>query len=423
MKSFPSYDVAIVGGGPAGAAAGAQLAKAGKRIVILEKESFPRFCVGESLLPYGNDLLREIGVWSKLENAGFLRKYGAEFCTGDQTRLQRFWFGRNLGPNHEYTYQVERAQFDLLLLDHAREEGCEVYEQTRVTSLEQNDHSEMTLRCSGPNGFMEIKTRWVIDASGRCAFSGPRIGLKRSITQKNRRVAICGHFENVFRNGGKAEGHITIARMARGWFWLIPLAGNRTSVGLVLPSEQAHTTQERGLDEIFREAVESTREVSLRMKDARLVMPLKATGDYSWKFSSFATPRILLTGDAAGFVDPIFSSGVMLALKSAIRASELIIHADTENRSLRMWERILYTRQVTGWMNQYGRIIRAFYDRAGFEVFMNPSPFFQIPGSLGRLVGGDTEPRFLDVIRLFAFHLICKVQRFVALAPSIPSLR
>ena len=113
----------------------------------------------------------------------------------------------------------------------------------------------------------------------------------------------------------------------------------------------------------------------------------------------------------------------MLALKSAIRAAELIIHADTENRSLRIWERILYTRQVTGWMNQYGRIIRAFYDRAGFEVFMNPSPFFQIPGSLGRLVGGDSEPRFLDVILLFAFHLICKVQRFVALAPSIPSLR
>ena len=221
MSFTPIYDAAIVGGGPAGAATGAQLAKAGMRVIILEKETFPRFSIGESLLPHGNDLLREIGVWDKLEKAGFLRKYGAEFCTGDGSRLQRFWFGQNMGPSHEYSYQVDRAQFDQLLLDHARELGCEVREQTRVETMESQDKEIMTLRCTGLNGDLEVKARWLIDASGRSAFSGGRIGLQRRSTLKARRVAIFGHFEGVFRNGGKAEGHITIARFATGWFWLI----------------------------------------------------------------------------------------------------------------------------------------------------------------------------------------------------------
>ena len=423
MSSAPIYDVAIVGGGPAGAAAGAQLSKAGKRVIILEKEAFPRFSIGESLLPCGNDLLREIGVWDKLENAGFLRKYGAEFCTGDGSRLQRFWFGQNMGTSHEYSYQVERAHFDQLLLDHARSQGCEVHEQTRVETIDHQTAESMTLQCAGLNGAITVKTRWIIDASGRSAFSGGKIGLHRRSTQKSRRVAIFGHFEGVFRNGGKAEGHITIARFAKGWFWLIPLAGGRTSVGVVLPSKDAGISSGRGLEEIFQEAVDSNDEVRTRLHGAKIMAPLRATGDYSWKFSRFATPRILLTGDAAGFVDPIFSSGVMLALKSAVLAAEYIVRASDSDRSLTRWECFSYTREVTGWMQQYSRIIRSFYDRAGFEVFMNPSPFLQIPGSIGRLLGGNTHPGFLDRLRLAVFHFICTLQRFVRMAPPIHSLR
>jgi flavin-dependent dehydrogenase len=423
MKNSPIYDVAIVGGGPSGATAGTQLAKAGQRVIILEKEAFPRFAIGESLLPRGNDILRQIGVWPKLEQAGFLRKYGAEFCTGDGARLQRFWFGKNMGSSHEYSYQVERSQFDQILLEHAREQGCEVREQTRITQLENPNNEVMTLHGMGPEGSLEIKTRWIIDASGRAAFSGKRIGLQRRDTLATRRIAIYGHFEGVFRNSGKAEGHITIARTTQGWFWLIPLAGGRTSVGLVLPSEEARIGSERRIENLFAEAVQSTPEVRERLHSAKLLTSLRSTGDYSWKFSHFATRRILLTGDAAGFVDPIFSSGVMLALKSAIRASELILQASATKRSLTRWECFSYTRQVTRWMTQYTQIIRSFYDRAGFEVFMNPSPFFQIPGSIGRLVGGETEPGFSDRLRLTAFHLLCRIQRMVTLAPAIRSLR
>jgi 2-polyprenyl-6-methoxyphenol hydroxylase-like FAD-dependent oxidoreductase len=149
------FDVAIIGGGPAGAAAGAILALAGKKTVIFEKERFPRFTIGESLLPHGNDLLKRIGVWEKIEKAGFLKKYGAEFCTGDRSRLQRFWFGRNLGPDHEYSYQVERAKFDELLLNHARECGVFVREATRISGLRNGSALEKRKRIRhqpGPMG-------------------------------------------------------------------------------------------------------------------------------------------------------------------------------------------------------------------------------------------------------------------------------
>jgi flavin-dependent dehydrogenase len=423
--SFPESecDVAVIGGGPAGSAAGAMLASGGLKVLILEKESFPRFCVGESLLPHGNDLLRELGVWQKMEEAGFLRKYGAEFCAGDRSRFQRFWFSRNMGPDHEYSYQVDRARFDQLLLDHARDQGCDVREGTRVLSLGDPDTERMTLRCRGEEGESTVLCRWVVDASGRNAFAGQRIGFRRRATQKGRRAAIYGHFGGVFRNSGKAEGHITIVRTSGGWFWMIPLAGDRTSVGLVLPAEQARASESRTTEEIFHEAVEATPEVRGRMLGASALTPLRITGDYSWKFSSFAGRRVVLAGDAAGFVDPIFSSGVMLALKSSMGAASLILRADARGRSLTLAERWTYTRDVSGWMNRYARIIRAFYDRAGFEVFMNPAPVFQIPGSIGRLVGGEVRPGFSDSLRLTLFHAICRLQRVLPVAPPIHSLR
>lgn len=423
MRDTELFDVAIIGGGPAGAAAGATLSRAGKKVVIMEKERFPRFSIGESLLPHGNDLLKKLGVWDKIENAGFLKKYGAEFCTGDKSRLLRFWFGKNLGANYDYSYQVERSKFDEILLQHAREGGSDVRDGTRVSGLVAKDRDLTSLTWERQTESGEIHARWVIDASGRSAFAGARLGMKRHATQKSRRIAIYGHFNGVFRNSGKAEGHITIVRIANGWFWIIPLAQGLTSVGLVIPSEEARFASRNGMDLVFNEAVASVPEMADRMRDATSASPLRATGDYSWKFSQFAGPRILLSGDAAGFVDPIFSSGVLLALKSSQLASDLILGADKRNRALTWMERRAYTREVSGWMKHYSKIIRAFYDKAGFEVFMNPAPSFQIPGSIGRLVGGNAAPGFLDQMRLAAFFTICRLQRRFSIVPAISSLR
>lgn len=424
MSCLPKEtDVAVIGGGPAGAAAGIQLARAGLRVAIIEKEKFPRFCIGESLLPYGNDALRELGVWDKLGRAGYLRKYGADFCSGDGTRMHRFWFNKSLGPEHEFSYQVDRASFDQLLLDHAREQGCVVREQTRVTALEGADSEDMRLTCSGPDGAHALRARWVLDASGRIAFAGARAGLRRSPTLPCRRVAIFGHFEGVERNSGKAEGHIAIVRLRDAWFWFIPLAGGRTSVGVVVPSAKLGSGAGRKMDEIFRDAVESSPDARRRMAGARPVSPLAATGDYSWRFSSFATRRVLLVGDAAGFLDPVFSSGVTLALKSAMLAASFVVRADASRRALNRSEQAKYTKEIVRWMNQYSKIIRMFYTTAGFEVFMSPSPFLDIPKSIGRLVGGATMLGLPDRVRLAIFRFICRAQNAVRIAPAIPSLR
>lgn len=419
----PTIDVAIIGGGPSGVAAGVQLARAGLNVTIFEKEKFPRFCIGESLLPCGNDMLRQLGVWEKLDNVGYLRKYGADFCSGDGTRRHRFWFNQTLGPGREYTFQVDRASFDKILLDHAREQGCRVREQTRVTALEDVGAETMRLSYADPDGASALDARWVIDASGRAAFAGARAGLRRSETLKHRRVAIYGHFEGVLRNSGKAEGHIAIIRLRDSWFWFIPLANNRTSVGLVVPSEKVARGGAKKLDAVFREAVEGSPEVHERLAGANAVTPLAATGDYSWRFSSFATPRILLTGDAAGFLDPVFSSGVTLALKSGMLAAKFLLKADADGRGLLPSEQARYTREIIRWMRQYAKIIRMFYTTAGFEVFMSPSPFLGIPKSITKLVGGETMLGTVDRLRLKAFRMICRTQRIMPVVPVIPSLR
>src|SRR5579859_4384076 len=279
VMSTPSiYDTIIIGGGPGGSTAGAFLAKAGQRVVVLEREVFPRFHIGESLLPFGNDVLKETGAWPKIEAAGFQPKFGAEFFVGNGSRWQRFWFANGLVPGYGQTFQVERAKFDHVLLDHAASCGCEVRQGCGAKEIAREDNGWRVALSDG-----EVRGRWLIDASGRDTFLGRALGLPKESINIPKRIAVYAHFNGVYRNPGDAEGHITIVRLQDGWFWLIPLAGGKTSVGMV---RMLDGLKQFGgsVEEWFAKTVAGSSELSRRMADAQQIGEFYKTSDYSYRY-------------------------------------------------------------------------------------------------------------------------------------------
>ncbi len=416
-----TFDAIIIGGGPGGSTAGAYLAKAGRKVLILEREKFPRFHIGESMLPFSNDLFKETGVWPKLVNGGFMPKKGAEFCSANGSRFQRFWFARGISPEYGTTYQVERARFDKVLLDHAASLGCVVREEARASGLTLGQGSELheiSYECEGTT--QTARARWLLDATGRDTFVGKSLGLGRVPTQTDRRIATYAHFRGVFRNEGDAAGHITIVRLPGGWFWFIPLDAEKTSVGYVQRAEDLRTSG-RKPEESFDYVTQHYKELHSRLRGAERMGGIHTTADYSYRFEDFAPhPRVFFVGDAAGFTDPIFSSGVMMALKSARVASRLIAEADAAGtEGLTPAQRRFYTRDVRRMMTVYINMIGAFYDNPSFELFMHPAPVLNIPSAIVAIVGGATELPFRLWWRMKVFYLLCRLQRRFGIAPRI----
>ncbi len=396
------FDAIIIGGGPGGSTAGAMLARAGRRVLILEKQTFPRFQIGESLLPFGNAILQESGVWEKVKVAGFIEKLGAEFISSSGAYQQRFWFREGLFPQYPGTYQVERAKFDDLLLQHAADSGCEVRQNTPAKAV-QLDAAGATVTFAGG----EARSQWLIDASGRDTFLGRALNVPREQIDMPKRIAVYGHFEGVFRYPGELAGHIVLVRLNSGWFWLIPLAGAKTSVGMVTTLEHF---KERGGEPaaVFEQVVAASPVLAERMRDARRVGDFRVTSDYTYGFEQLAFPRAFLVGDAGTFIDPIFSSGVFIALQSAAQAARLILSAG--DRPLTTREQRRYTRELHRIRNVYLQMIRTYYDNESFSVFLQPTKRLQLVQTVNALLAGYVERRFGMWWRLQLFYLICRLQ-------------
>src|ERR1043166_1706304 len=287
MPSQQDFDTIIVGGGPGGSTAGALLAKAGHKVVILEREKFPRFHIGESLLPFGNDVLKASGAWDKVAAAGFVKKFGAEFCVGNASKMQRFWFTKSLTPEHGQTFQVERSKFDEILLRHTADCGCEVREGCAAKSVEFDDDGVTVIAAT-----QTYRARWFIDASGRDTFLGRTLQLPRVSLPIPKRIAVYAHFTGVFRNDGEAAGHITIVRLEDGWFWTIPLDAEKTSVGMVRMLDDLKRTG-GDVEKWFERPVAASTDLSNRMQHATRVSQYYTTSDYTYRYETLAMPRAL----------------------------------------------------------------------------------------------------------------------------------
>jgi flavin-dependent dehydrogenase len=405
------YDVAILGGGPAGATAAALLAREGFRVIVFEKERFPRFKIGESLLPQSLTAFDRLGLRERLDRDAF-RKHGGEIATGCGTRRSAFYFAEGFPLRHPYSYQVERATFDTMMLNHAAAAGAEIHQECAVDSIDFSADSATISTSIGTR-----RARYVIDCSGRNSILGAKFSLKTSYPHLQK-FSVYAHFEGVQRDLGR-DGTLTrLVRDGRRWFWLIPLDDHRTSVGLVTDIS-AFRAAKLSPEAAFQQAIAESPLMAERLASARAITPYHAVSDYSYRNSRFTGPRWLLVGDAAGFIDPIFSTGVFLAIHSAEMAADAVA-ASLRRPWLRPLRFAWYSRRLGHTMNRYLRFVSAWYTEEFMDLFTTPSPPLRIPQAVNAVLAGNLHGGWSVWWRLQVFYFILWLQRFVPVCPRLP---
>jgi flavin-dependent dehydrogenase len=341
-ETVSSCDVLVVGGGPAGSSAASILAEQGYRVVVLEKARHPRFHIGESLLPANLPLLERLGVADQVRAIG-MEKWGAEFVSPTDGRHQEFQFANGWDKSLQLAYQVRRSEFDEILLRRAGQLGAEVIEGCRVRDVEFLEQGARVSAEHEDGRTQSWTAATVIDASGRDTFLGSRLQVKRR-NKKHNSAALYAHFRGAQRECGRREGNITIFWFEHGWFWFIPLADGATSIGAVVWPHYLKT-RTTSMREFFLATIAQCPPLAEKLKDATLISEVEATGNYSYACDHSHGANYFLVGDAYTFIDPVFSSGVMLAMNSGIAAAEAV-HAcrtqpATAKRALKRFDRIM----------------------------------------------------------------------------------
>jgi len=315
-------DVLVIGGGPAGATTAALLAQQGRRVTLVEKAHHPRFHVGESLLPANVALFDRMGLRADLERIG-MPKWGIEFVSPDHEHRSYLEFGQAWDKSMPYAWQVRRSELDELLFRHAAKVGATTVEGCQVRDV-QFDAEGATAHAICDDGTeRHWRAKFVVDASGRDTLLAAKFGSKQKMPQHNS-AALFGHFTGAQRLEGKKEGNISIFWFAHGWFWFIPLADNTTSIGAVCWPHYLKT-RDKPLPDFFADTIAMCPQLQQRLAGATLVdNKVHATGNYSYTSSMCTGDRHLLVGDAYAFVDPVFSSGVYLAMQGAFEAADVI---------------------------------------------------------------------------------------------------
>ncbi|TDU73322.1 flavin-dependent dehydrogenase [Prosthecobacter fusiformis] len=359
-----NYDVLIIGGGPAGASVATILAEHGHRALVIEREKFPRYHVGESLIPFTFGPLERLGMIPKMKKSHFMKKYSVSFVQPDGRRSQPFYFHTRYDKETiAQTWQVLRSEFDEMLLNNAREKGAHVREETTVVQLLKNDSGAVIgVEVKNKDGSMEqLYSRLVIDASGKEAFASSRQGWRVGDPFLNK-VAIWTYYKGSKRGADLDEGATTIAFVPdKGWFWHIPQHNDMVSVGIVAEGKYLTRDGVRDPGKMFQREIGENQWIKDHLSTGECTGEYWLTSEYSRHSKYGASPGLLLVGDAFAFLDPVFSSGVMLALKSGVLAGDAVHEALLANDPSP--ERFAdYGKQIREGVENMRKLVYAFYD-------------------------------------------------------------
>ncbi|MES2529639.1 MAG: NAD(P)/FAD-dependent oxidoreductase [Pseudomonadota bacterium] len=416
MEASQECDVLVIGGGPAGSTMATLLARQGRRVVIVEKEQHPRFHIGESLLPGNVELFDKLGVRDQVEKIG-MPKFGIEFVPPDSDERSYVDFSEGWDPQKDSAWQVRRSELDEVLFRNAAAQGALAFENTRVRQVDFDD-AGATVQTQRDDGSKATwRTRFVVDASGRDTVLATKFKSKKKNPDHNS-TALFGHFRGARRLEGKREGNISICWFEHGWFWFIPLADGTTSVGAVCWAYYLKA-RNKPLKDYFFDTIALCPELHDRLKDATLVDDkVHATGNFAYSSTHATGNRYLMVGDAFTFIDPMFSSGVLLAMTSGQQGARAIHDAlDTGKAVTSGMKR--YEKDNRKRIAIYWEFIENFYKLHFAQLFFQPYNRWGMVCSINAVLAGCTSLSFAVWWRLRVFFFLAWLNQHVPVAKRI----
>lgn len=407
-----AYDAIIIGGGPAGAASGAILAEYGHRVLILEREKFPRYHIGESLIPFTFQPLQRLGMIPKLKQSHFVKKYSVTFVQPDGARSQPFYFfNRYDRDTVAQTWQVLRSEFDQMMFDNAREKGAEVRELTTVNRLLQEDGRVVGVEATDPSGrTYEVRAPITLDCSGKEAFASNRNGWRLRDPYLNK-IAVWTYYRDSKRGEGIDEGDTAVAFVPdKGWFWHIPQHNRMTSVGVVAEGKYLTRGGVKDPKAIFEREVGENAWIKDRLSTGHSTGEYFITSEYSRHSRYCASPGLVLVGDAFAFLDPVFSSGIMLALKSGHLVGEAV-HEGLVAGDLSPARFSDYSATIRQGIENMRKLVYAFYN-PGFSFRQVIERYPDAAGEITDCLSGDVNKDYTVLWN--------RIREFVPLPDDLP---
>ena len=388
------YDVVIIGAGPSGCSAASILAEDGHRVLILEREKFPRYRVGESMIPFTYFPLKRLGLIERMRQSHCVKKHSVQFVTPSGETSQPFYFSTRYDENVSQTWQVVRSEFDQMMLDHAVEKGVDIIQETNVKDLLRDENQSVTgVKYQDRDGNVcEVRARITLDGSGKEAFSVAKNKWRERDPHLNK-VAVWTYYQDAKRDEGIDAGATTVAFVPeKGWFWFIPQHNNITSVGIVAEAKYLTRDGVKKPEDIFKREITENKWIRQYLSEGEPVGPYRATSEYTFRSRYSSEKGLLLIGDAFGFLDPVFSSGLLIALKSGVLAGETVSQClkDDDLSPDRFSE---YSRVMCEGIENMRKLVYAFYnEKFSFKDLIDKYP--EVGGDVTDCLSGDVNKDF-----------------------------